>query len=119
MENPLPRFGRRGEDEDLVPGLANPLALERCAMERLKRFVLLIPALMALIYAAVVGAEAAYVGLLASADSLSGHGFDPSNEQWRFRSRGHYFWYGAAVSAAFSLVGVGLKRVLAPKSNEG
>ena len=82
-------------------------------MDRLKRAVLIVPALIAFAYAAVVGIEAAYVGLIASAESLSGHGFDPGNEEWRFRSRGHYFWYGASVSAAFTLVGAVLKKLLA------
>ncbi len=86
-------------------------------MDRLKRAVLIVPALIAFAYAAVVGIEAAYVGLIASAESLSGHGFDPGNEEWRFRSRGHYFWYGAAVSTAFALVGAVLKRALAFPNN--
>lgn len=86
-------------------------------MDRLKRAIPIVPALIAFAYAAVVGIEAACVGLIDACDSLSSHGFDPGNEEWRFRSRGHYFWYGAAVSTAFTLVGVVLKRVLASPSN--
>lgn len=85
-------------------------------MGRLKWAISMVPALMAFTYAAVVGLDAAYIGLVAAGDALSGHGFGPGNEEWRFRSRGHYFWYGAAVSAGFTLVGVVLKRLLAPPS---
>ena len=81
-------------------------------MDRLKRALLLLPAAIAIVYAAVVGLEAVYVGLSPSPESLVGYGFEPGSAEWRFRSRGHYFWYGIGVSTAFTFVGLVLKRLL-------
>lgn len=81
--------------------------------DRVKRVFLLIPAGMAFTYAAVVGLEGVFVGLVASPDSLIEYGFESQSAEWRLRSAGHFFWYGVSVAGAFTLVGLVLKRLLA------
>ncbi|MDG2332680.1 MAG: hypothetical protein P8Q97_00505 [Myxococcota bacterium] len=85
-------------------------------MDRLKRAVSRLPALLAFLYAGVVGVDGLYVGLLAPPEILSEYGFNGDGESWRMRSAGHYFWYAASVSLVFVFVGVGLKRLLTPRS---
>ncbi|MDE0884825.1 MAG: hypothetical protein OSB70_04775 [Myxococcota bacterium] len=81
-------------------------------MDRLKRAVSWLPALLAFLYAAWVGVNGLYLGLLAPPEILSEHDFNGDSESWRMRSAGHYFWYAALVSLVFGSVGVGLKRIL-------
>jgi hypothetical protein len=81
--------------------------------DRVKRVFLLIPAGMAFAYAAVIGLEGIFVGLFASPDALIEYGFEAQSAEWRFRSAGHFFWYGAFVAGVFTLVGLVLKRLLA------
>jgi len=84
-------------------------------MGRLKRWVPLVPAGIAFLYAALVGADGFYVGMTGRPALLMDHGFEPGSAQWGSRSAGHYFWYNGAVSAVFAVLGFGLKRLLAPK----
>ena len=80
----------------------------------LKRWILLVPAGIAFVYAAVVGADGFYVGMTGHPALLTDHGFDPRSTRWGLRSAGHYFWYNEALAVVFALVGAGLKRLLAP-----
>ncbi len=79
-------------------------------MHRLKRAVSWLPAVLAFLYAIVVGVDGLWVGLLAPPEILSEYDFSSDSEEWRMRSPGHYFWYSASVSLVFGLVGLGLKR---------
>ena len=84
-------------------------------MARLKRAILLVPAGIAFVYAAIVGADGIYVGVTGQPALLSDYAFDPQSSHWGMRSAGHYFWYNEAVAAVFALIGAGLKRLLGPK----
>ena len=72
----------------------------------------MLPAAIAFGYAIYIGLEGVYIGLLADPESLVGYGFEPQSAEWRFRSRGHLFWYDAAVVTVFSMLGLLLKRLL-------
>ncbi|MCS5636425.1 MAG: hypothetical protein NZ990_07895 [Myxococcota bacterium] len=87
-------------------------------MGRLRRVLLLVPAGIAFVYAAIVGADGFYVGMTGQPAILSDHGFDPRSTHWGLRSAGHYFWYNEAVAAVFALIGAGLRRLLRPKPGE-
>ena len=80
----------------------------------LKRWILLVPAGIAFVYAAVVGADGFYVGMTGHPALLTDHGFAPRSPRWGLRSAGHYFWYNEALAVVFALVGAGLKRLLTP-----
>ena len=84
--------------------------------DRIKRVFLIAPSAMAFAYAAVLGLEGVYVGLVASPDALLEYGFEAQSAQWRFRSAGHFFWYRVSLAGAFCLVGMVLKRWLAVSS---
>ncbi|HIG01338.1 MAG TPA: hypothetical protein EYQ66_08550 [Myxococcales bacterium] len=79
----------------------------------MKRAVFMVPAAIAFVYAAILAVEGIYIGLIAGPEFLVGYGFDSQSPEWRFRSRGHFFWYDAAVATVFAVVGMLLRRLLA------
>ena len=90
-------------------------------MTWLKKALFYLPTAICFVYAAVVGVDAFYVGLIASPDVFAQRfseyrAADPAGamDSWAYRSPGHFFWMGFVWTAVFTGLGFLCKRFLKP-----
>lgn len=90
-------------------------------MTGLKKLLFYVPTAICFVYAAVVGLDAFYVGLIASPEVFSQRlaefraaGSGGAMDTWAHRSPGHFFWVGVVWAAVFAALGVLFKRLLKP-----
>lgn len=89
------------------------------AMMRFKKVLFYVPTGICFVYAAMVGADAFYVGLIAPPEVFADRiaEFRATNPEslgssWAYRSPGHFFWMGFVWAAIFTGLGFLFKRIL-------
>lgn len=88
-------------------------------MTWLKKWLFYVPTVICFVYAAVVGLDAVYVGLIASPEvfaeryaEFQATGSGGAMDAWAHRSPGHFFWVGLVWAAVFTSLGFLFKRLL-------